>query len=173
MAREIERNLSAYLIAAAHVQSDHPVAPKTAALLDRDPICNQALHHAGFVGVARETERTKNAKGFGAILHGKIAINGHCYDFVSGGRRRGSIPPGRYRVGKAENHPYLHGKAFALSDVFDPLAKDVRSALFMHVGLLSSGCVAIAPGQFKAFVADMTAVGPTSFDLVLSGPLSA
>jgi hypothetical protein len=68
--------------------------------------------------------------------------------------------------------PYLHGKAFALSDVFDPLVKDVRNALFVHIGARSSGCIAIAPGQFKHFVADMTAVGPTSFDLVLSGPLS-
>jgi hypothetical protein len=58
MAREIERNLSAYLIAAAHVQSDHPVAPKTAALLDRDPICNQALHQlsTGF----RSTTKSRN-----------------------------------------------------------------------------------------------------------------
>jgi len=99
LAREIERNLSAYLIAAAHVQSDRPSAPKIAAVLDRDPVCNQALHGAGFVGVAREMERSKNAQGFGRILHGKIALNGHCYDFASGGRGRGSIPPGRYRVG--------------------------------------------------------------------------
>ena len=84
------------------------------------------------------------------------------------GRGRGSIPPGLYRVGRAEDHPYLGGKAFALSDVFDPLVKDVRNALFMHVGTRSSGCIAIDPRQYRKFIADMAVVEPSSFELVLS-----
>jgi len=181
VARDIEKRLSAYLVAAARIPIpvERSRAPKIEPepVLDRDPVCNQALNQAlrraGFVGVARETERSKDTRGFGRILRGKIAINGHCYDFASGGRNRGSIPPARYAVGRAEHHPYLHGKAYALSDVFDPFVKGMRDGLFVHVGMRSSGCIAIAPHQYKNFVADMTAVTPTSFDLVLFRPTEA
>jgi hypothetical protein len=143
--------------AAAHIPAERPSAPKIEPeiepALDPDPVCcNQALKAKGFVAVARETERVKGAGGFGKALHGVVALNGHCYRFTSGGRGRGSIPPGLYRVGGAEDHPYLGGKAFALSDVFDPFVKDVRNALFMHVGTRSLGCIDMDPRQYRKVV---------------------
>ena len=46
-----------------------------------------------------ERARTKTKHGYGAKVHGKVKINDKTFDFVSGGRGRGSAPFGTYKIG--------------------------------------------------------------------------
>ena len=126
------------------------------------------------VAVSYETERKPDPKtGYAKPIRGEIIINGHCYRFVSGGRGRGSIPFGRYRVGSAVARPYLNANAghtaYPLSDAFDPIAKDTRSALFIHPGELTRGCIGVDPGQWEQFERDMAAMRPRVLNLVAGG----
>ena len=137
------------------------------------PPCRLAPDRTGeLVAVAYVTERKPDRRGFGAPIRGEIAINGHCYPFVSGGHGRGSIPFGTYRVGAAMNRPYLNPNAghtaYPISDVFDPIAKDTRSALFIHPGRSTAGCIGIDPDQWEQFERDMRATQPRHLDLVAS-----
>lgn len=70
---------------------------------------------------------------------GRVTVNGHSYDFRSGGFGRGSLPPGQYQV-----TPHLWsrsnrsmtvggvGYSFALSDKFDSRVGSNRSLLRIH-----------------------------------------
>ena len=69
-----------------------------------------------------EHARTRTNQGYGAKVHGKIKINGRSFDFVSGGRGRGSAPFGTYRVAplsgfKAPKGTWVPG--YRLSDAYD------------------------------------------------------
>ena len=137
------------------------------------PPCRRAPDRTGeLVAVAYVTERKPDHRGFGAPIRGEIAINGHCYPFVSGGHGRGSIPFGTYRVGAAMNRPYLNPNAghtaYPISDVFDPLVKDTRSALFIHPGRATAGCIGVDPAQWAQFERDMAAAQPRQLNLVPS-----
>lgn len=108
----------------------------------------------------REMTREAGANGYGKAIHGRFHILGHAYPFVSGGQGRGSIPFGVYHVGNLswfEGRKGHHVPAFALSDVYDPFAKDTRSGLYIHPGRRASrGCLAIYPTFWAPFVQDMS-----------------
>jgi hypothetical protein len=103
-----------------------------------------------------EQVRTKTKQGYGAKIHGRIKINGKSFDFVSGGRGRGSAPFGTYRMGplsgfRAPKGTWVPG--YRLSDAYDPFVKDRRTGLFIHPGHdASAGCVAIRKDQWSSFV---------------------
>jgi hypothetical protein len=103
-----------------------------------------------------EQARAKTKQGYGAEVHGKIKINDKSFDFVSGGRGRGSAPFGTYRVGslsgfKSQKGTWIPG--YHLSDAYDPFVKDTRTGLFIHPGHnASAGCVAIRKDEWPSFV---------------------
>jgi hypothetical protein len=103
-----------------------------------------------------EQTRVKTRQGYGAKVHGKVKINGKSFDFVSGGRGRGSAPFGTYRMGplsgfKAPKGTWVPG--YHLSDAYDPFVRDTRRGLFVHPGHnASAGCVAIRKDQWPSFV---------------------
>ena len=138
------------------------------------PPCRLAPERRGeLIALAYVAERKPDRRGFGAPIRGEININGHCYSFVSGGRGRGSIPFGTYRVGSPASRPYLNPNAghtaYPLSDAFDPIVKGVRTGLFIHPGRRTAGCIAIDPAQWTQFEQDMQATQPRYLDLVASG----
>jgi hypothetical protein len=106
-----------------------------------------------------EQARTKTKHGYGAKVHGKIKIGGKGFDFVSGGRGRGSAPFGTYQVGalsgfKASRGTWVPG--YPLSDAYDPFVNDTRTGLFIHPGHdASAGCVAIRKQEWPSFVKAM------------------
>jgi hypothetical protein len=106
-----------------------------------------------------EQARTKTKQGYGAKVHGKIKINGKSFNFVSGGRGRGSAPFGTYRMGalsgfRAPKGTWVPG--YHLSDAYDPFVKDTRRGLFIHPGHdASAGCVAIRKDEWPSFVKAM------------------
>ena len=120
--------------------------------------------------VTQEQRRTPDASGFGAQTHGFITINGHSYEFVNGGRGRGSIPFGTYKVGgfatadERSRAGLLNlGDTFSLNDVHDPMAPGPdRSELLIHSAERgTAGCIGIrgGPEKFAQFTADMKAAG--------------
>ncbi len=112
-----------------------------------------------FVAQTFEQARTKTKRGYGAKVHGKVKIAGKSFDFVSGGRGRGSAPFGIYKIGplsgfKAPRGTWVPG--YLLSDAYDPFVKDTRRGLFIHPGHdASAGCVAIRKDQWRSFVKAM------------------
>jgi hypothetical protein len=120
-----------------------------------------------------EKVRTKTKHGYGAKVHGKIKINDKTFNFVSGGRGRGSAPFGTYRVGPLGGFSAPRGTwvpGFRLSDAYDPFVKDTRKGLFIHPGHdASAGCVAIRKSEWPSFVKAMTkatkAGGPIAIHL--------
>lgn len=72
-------------------------------------------------------------------VSGKVTVNGHSYDFRSGGHGRGSLPPGNYEI-----TPHLWsrsdrsmnvggvGYSFAMSDKFDSRVGGTRTDLRIH-----------------------------------------
>lgn len=103
-----------------------------------------------------EHTRTKTKHGYGAQVHGKIKIADKSFDFVSGGRGRGSAPFGTYGVGPLSGFKTPKGTwvpGYRLSDAYDPFVKDTRRGLFIHPGHnASAGCVAIRKDQWPSFV---------------------
>jgi hypothetical protein len=103
-----------------------------------------------------EQTRAKTKRGYGAKVHGKLKVNGKSFDFVSGGRGRGSAPFGTYRMGplsgfRAPKGTWVPG--YHLSDAYDPFVRDTRRGLFIHPGHdASAGCVAIRKDQWPSFV---------------------
>jgi hypothetical protein len=103
-----------------------------------------------------EQARTQTKQGYGAKIHGKITINGKSFNFVSGGRGRGSAPFGTYQVGslsgfKAPKGTWVPG--YRLSDAYDPYVKDTRAGLFIHPGYdASAGCLAVRKDEWPSFV---------------------
>jgi hypothetical protein len=125
-----------------------------------------------------EKARTKTKQGYGAKLHGKVKINDKSFDFVSGGRGRGSAPFGTYRIGalsgfKAPKGTWVPG--CRLSDAYDPFVKDRRTGLFIHPGHdASAGCVAIRQNEWRLFVQAMEKAAEVGRPLAIHiGPVSA
>jgi hypothetical protein len=106
-----------------------------------------------------EKARSKTKQGYGAKVHGKVKIKDRSFDFVSGGRGRGSAPFGIYKIGplggfKTPKGTWVPG--FQLSDAYDPFVKDTRTGLFIHPGRdASAGCVAIKHTEWPSFVKAM------------------
>ena len=103
-----------------------------------------------------EQARAKTKRGYGAEVHGKIKINGKSFNFVSGGRGRGSAPFGTYRVEPLSGFKTPKGAwipGYPLNDVYDPFVKDTRTGLFIHPGRdASAGCVVIPKNEWASFV---------------------
>ena len=112
----------------------------------------------------------ENGRVAGAALHGDIFLNGHCYHFTTGGVTT-SAPFGRYSIGAAMSRPYLNTlnsrhTAYPVSDAYDPVLKRMRTALFIHPGRRTEGCIGIDPAQWENFELDMQATKPQALDLV-------
>jgi hypothetical protein len=76
-----------------------------------------------------EQARTKTKQGYGAAVHGKININGKSFDFVFGGRGRGSAPFGTYGVGTLSGFRTPRGAwipGYQLTDAYDPFEGHAR-----------------------------------------------
>lgn len=106
-----------------------------------------------------EQARTKTRQGYGAKVHGKVKINNRSFNFVSGGRGRGSAPFGTYQIGPLSGFKTPRGTwvpGYHLSDAYDPFVKDTRKGLFIHPGRnASAGCVAIRQAEWPSFVQAM------------------
>jgi hypothetical protein len=107
-----------------------------------------------------EHARTKTKRGYGAKVHGKVKIAGKSFDFVSGGRGRGSAPFGTYKIERLSGFRAPRGTwvpGYHLSDAYDPFVKDTRRGLFIHPGHdASAGCIAIRKDQWPSFVKAMS-----------------
>jgi hypothetical protein len=118
-----------------------------------------------------EQARTKTKQGYGAKVHGKIKINGKSFDFVSGGRGRGSAPFGTYRIGPLRGFKAPKGRwvpGYHLSDAYDPLVRDTRTGLFIHPGRnASAGCIAIRKDEWPSFVKALEGVAKAAFPLAI------
>ncbi|MGO8778299.1 MAG: L,D-transpeptidase [Rhodomicrobium sp.] len=163
----VARTLPITLAIASCVAFTTPAAPQ--GLLDffKSILPAQTFEHV----------RTKTKQGYGAQVHGKIKISGKSFDFVSGGRGRGSAPFGTYRVGtlsgfKAPRGTWVPG--YRLSDAYDPFVKDTRRGLFIHPGHeASAGCLAIRKAEWPAFVKAMQSVAQAGGNLAINlGPES-
>lgn len=106
-----------------------------------------------------EQARTKTKQGYGAKVHGKVNIANKSFDFVSGGRGRGSAPFGIYHIGPLSGFNAPKGTwvpGYRLSDAYDPFVQDKRTGLFIHPGRdASAGCVAIRNDEWPSFVKAM------------------
>jgi hypothetical protein len=106
-----------------------------------------------------EKARTKTKQGYGAKVHGKVKIADKSFDFVSGGRGRGSAPFGIYKIEPLSGFRAPRGTwvpGFPLSDAYDPFVKDTRTGLFIHPGHdASAGCFAIRKKEWPSFVKAM------------------
>lgn len=87
-------------------------------------------------------------------VDGRITINGHTYQFRSGGRGRGNLPAGEYTVTRhldyRSDKPTMmvdgEGYSFALTDKYDPRVRDTRTLLRIHpdgLGPGTIGCIGI------------------------------
>jgi hypothetical protein len=99
---------------------------------------------------------------------GKITVNGHTYDFTSGGHGRGSLPAGDYTVSNLRNTNQAgmvkDGVGFKadISDKYDKRVGDTRSALRIHPDggtPGTSGCIGIKgdAATLRRFQADLAA----------------
>lgn len=111
---------------------------------------------------------TEKAGQRGQMKTGEITVNGHSYQFNSGGWGRGNLPPGPYTVSGGErtsqNAMSVDGVGFmfGLSDKYDSRVGGTRSQLLIHPdgnvrGTL--GCIGIVGNGAKqeAFFRDMQA----------------
>jgi hypothetical protein len=124
-----------------------------------------------------EQDRIKTKKGYGAKVHGEIRINGQNFDFVSGGRGRGSAPFGTYRVEPLSGFKTPKGTwipGYHLSDAYDPFVEDTRTGLFIHPGHnASAGCVAIRKKEWPSFVKALRGAAQAGLPLAIHlGPES-
>lgn len=128
-------------------------------------------HPGVIVAGTDQAQRVANVKGYGQQLTGTVTVNGNTYRFINGGGGRGSIPFGEYKVGNfrtAETRERAGmsklGDTFDLSNVYDPMARDTRSALRIHQarGGGTAGCIGLVGGQdtWKRFVRDMQVSKP-------------
>jgi len=131
------------------------------------PPTNNATGRNGQASFARITDTE-----FGKMASGQITVNGHTYDFNSGGRRAGRdyLPPGDYQVtahrnersDKASMMSGGVGYSFALSDKYDPRLGRTRTDLRIHPDGLApgtEGCIGIVGGADvqRRFREDMNA----------------
>ena len=119
------------------------------------------------VAVAEAQQPRKMENGVGSMLTGRIVVNGHIYEFVTGGGGRGSAPFGQYDVlgytsgqqRRAAGNTYTND-AFPLNDAHDPGVRgsQMRTGLLIHEARYgaTAGCIGIR-GDFEAFKKDMQA----------------
>ena len=119
-------------------------------------------------GVA-QIERTTRAGERNQMVAGTVTVNGHAYQFRSGGHGRGSLPTGEYQVtrhldSRSDNAMSVGGVgySFAVSDKYDPRVGDTRSLLRIHPdggSAGTSGCIGIVgdAATQRQFRADMLA----------------
>lgn len=103
-------------------------------------------------GVA-QINRTTNAGARTQMVEGKVTVNGHTYDFRSGGHGRGSLPKGDYKITRhldsrsdASMSVGGVGYSFAMSDKFDSRVGGTRTLLRIHPdgrGPGTEGCLGI------------------------------
>lgn len=105
--------------------------------------------------------------GLGKMATGSITVNGHSYQFRSGGGGRGYLPRGEYTVaGESAPLPTMRvgnvAFSFNLSDKYDSRVGDTRTALRIHpdggpTGTI--GCIGIVGDEStqRRFEADMRA----------------
>lgn len=103
-------------------------------------------------GVANIT-RTTHAGARNQLVEGQVTVNGHTYNFRSGGHGRGSLPKGDYQVTRhmdSRNSPGMVvdgvGYSFAMSDKFDSRVGGTRSLLRIHPdggSAGTNGCIGI------------------------------
>jgi|GEM_PF-973064 len=94
-----------------------------------------------------QIERTTRAGQRNQMVEGSVTVNGHSYQFRSGGHGRGSLPTGTYNVtrhldsrsDKASMMVGGVGYSFAMSDKFDPRVGDTRQLLRIHPDGRSAG----------------------------------
>jgi hypothetical protein len=110
-----------------------PSRPETAA-----PVENNAPRGTGTNRTAT-FDRVRGPGTRSQMVTGRITVNGHTYDFRSGGHGKGSLPPGQYQV---TPHMWSRstrgmtvggvGYSFALSDKYDSRVRSNRSLLRIH-----------------------------------------
>jgi hypothetical protein len=86
-----------------------------------------------------QIRRTTNAGARNQMVTGQVTVNGHTYDFRSGGFGRGSLPRGDYTVTRhldSRSTPGMVvggvGYSFAMSDKFDRRVGATRTQLRIH-----------------------------------------
>ena len=108
---------------------------------------------------AASFDRVRGPGSRSQMVSGQVTVNGHTYDFRSGGHGRGSLPPGSYTV---TPHMWSRstrgmtvdgvGYSFALSNKFDARVGGTRTELRIHpdggtpgtngcVGIVGNGAV--------------------------------
>lgn len=139
---------------------DPPKSSKTAPAAGTPAKGDPANLTAHFTGTTRAGQLRQ-------MKTGRITINGHTYDFRSGGGGRGNLPAGTYTVkGQSTPGPTMRvgkvGYSFNLSDKYDPRVGDTRSLLRIHpdggpVG--TAGCIGIVGNEATQarFLADIKA----------------
>jgi len=112
---------------------------------------------------------TRNAGGRRQLVEGQVTVNGHTYNFRTGGHGRGSLPEGTYTI-----TPHMHsrsdrsmsvgglGSSFAMSDKFDPRVNATGRLLRIHPdggAAGTEGCLGIVGNAEtqRQFRADMEA----------------
>ncbi|HEY3451981.1 MAG TPA: peptidoglycan-binding domain-containing protein [Myxococcales bacterium] len=123
----------------------------------------------GGVDGRAQIAQTTNAGRRNQMISGSLTVNGHSYDFRSGGYGNGSLPRGTYTV-----REHMHsrdtagmtvggvGYSFAVSDKYDPRVGATRSLLRIHPDGGSAGtqgCIGIVGNADvqRRFRADMEA----------------
>lgn len=152
---------------------DTPQAPRSGPLPPGPLRSGERLAPIGTPGtvsaVTHQDKRAFTPSGYGATMTGTITLNGNTYEFINGGRRRGSIPFGSYAIGRytsasqrAAEGKSLRVDSFELSDTPDDAPRaskeDDRRGLLIHsaIGGLTAGCIGIK-GDFEAFKRDLAA----------------
>jgi hypothetical protein len=139
--------------------ADGMVGKKTAAALSGAPQVDKFEDAAPSGKNGRASfDKITNTE-FGKMASGKITVNGHTYEFNSGGRKAGRdyLPKGDYTVTehRYERHDKKSmmsggvGYSFAMSDKFDPRLGRNRSELRIHPDGLApgtEGCIGIVGG---------------------------
>ncbi len=136
--------------------------PTTAAVDERSSTTGGQNLTARFTGTEKVGQRSQ-------MKTGQITVNGHTYQFNSGGWGRGNLPAGSYTVSGGQRTSEKGmvrdgvGFKFQLSDKYDPRVKgDARSGLLIHPdgGVRGTmGCIGIVgdAAKLKTFYADMQA----------------
>ena len=123
---------------------------------------------SGADGTAR-ISRTTNAGARNQMVSGQVTVNGHTYDFRSGGFGKGSLPKGTYTVTRHMDSRNTRGMvvggvgySFALNNKFDSRVGATRTELRIHPDggtPGTNGCIGIVGNAAtqRQFRADMLA----------------
>lgn len=120
------------------------------------------------LAVTDQNRRTYDPNGYGSPLTGKVVVNGHPYDFMSGGHGRGSSPFGQFTINRytSQDTRVQEGRDFTRSDAYElgdrqdnaPGVQNdpVRTGLLIHPAANgTAGCLGINPAQWPAFKRDL------------------